>query len=301
MPKNRSIQKSSYSFKGKTIALTGSGGFIGSYLQKFFNNQGAQIIQIDRSLLYDNNTDLQQQISNCDVIINLAGASIKQRWTEKNKKVIYESRIITTQNLAKAIQGLETKERPKHFLSVSAVGLYENEKPHSETSTDYDNGFLGQVVKDWEKAMEDIANHIPCTIFRLGIVLSHDAPIIKSLSPLFKLGIGAQLGNGLQAFPFIHIQDVINAFAWAIEEKKTGIFNLCTPQQINNRDFTKAFAKTFRRPAFFTIPTFVIRLAFGKMSIILLKSPIVESKKLLKSGFHFSIKTIQEALEHSIS
>lgn len=282
------------------IAITGSRGYIGQRLTLFLQKQNYQVVTIDRSLLYGPIDELMHCISDCYAVINLAGASINQRWSKKNKELIYNSRILTTRQLVKAINTLNTEQRPKHFLSVSAVGIYQNDIKHTEESQAFDSAFLGTVVKDWENEIQQLSPTVKQSIFRLGLVLGKDAKIIQRLSPVFKLGIGGAIGSGKQAFPYIHINDVLRAFLWAIEESKTGTYNLCTQEYANNKDFTLNLAKGLNRPAIFNIPPFILRLMFGEMAIIVLKSPIVDASKIAETGFNFSVNSIKDTILKSL-
>ena len=288
-------------FNKQKIAITGSNGYIGQNLIAFLKTKGYETCSISRDLLYTPSKGLNKILAGSYAIINLAGATINQRWNKKNKETIYNSRIITTHHLVKTINALPAKQRPAHFLSVSAVGIYKNGLLHHEESQQIDQGFLGKVVSHWEEEMQQLNTNVMCTTFRLGLVLGKRAKVIQQLSPIFKLGLGGTLGNGKQAFPFIHIADVLEAFDWAISRKKTGVYNLCTDSGTTNKMFTQAFAKALKRPAVFQVPAFVMRLIFGEMAVIVLKSPIVSNVKIKKAGFQFKYKHIQEAIAQSTS
>lgn len=279
------------------IAITGSRGYIGQKLIKRLQEKNIECLLVERQFLYKNSEVLTKILIDADVVISLAGAPVLQRWTKKNKEIIYNSRVQTTQNLVQAINHLPEDKKPKLFISASAIGIYSVNKAHDESSTDYSEEFIGKVVKDWEKASENISDKTRRVIFRIGLVLGKDAQTIKKMLPAFKLGLGGTIGGGLQPFPFIHIDDLIEAFVWTIEnEKIKGIYNLVAPEQINNQQFTKAFAKQLNRPSFLFIPSFVLKLLFGKASGLLLHSPSVVPDKLIKEGFIFRNPTIKETL-----
>lgn len=248
-------------------------------------------------MLYGSVDILKDEIKNSDVLINLAGAPILQRWTERNKNVIYDSRIKTTKSLVFAINALPENEQPKKIISTSAIGIYQTGISHNELSTNFDQGFVGKVVKDWEDSLIDLPDNVQKNIFRIGLVLGKNAKTIKNLVLPYKLGLGGKIGNGKQAFPFIHEKDVVNAFVWAVETyKKSGVFNLVAPQKITNSEFSKAFAKKLKRPAFIPISAFILKLVLGETSTLLLKSPIVEPMALLEAGFEFEYIDIDSAL-----
>lgn len=280
------------------IKITGLTGYLGNIINGELTKKGHSVSGIERRLLYGLPEKLEETLKNTKVLINLAGAPVLQRWTEKNKKLIYESRVLTTQNLVKAINNLPPEQRPEKVISASAIGIYANDVLHSEESHDFDTGFLGEVVKDWEASWNGLPGNVQLTIFRIAVVLGKESATIKKLLLPFKLGIGGKIGNGKQPFPFVHETDVAQAFAWAVENEKTaGIYNLAAPQQITNSGFTNALAKKLKRPAFIPVPAFVLKMVFGKAAGMLTQSPTVLPEALLEKGFAFRYATIEEALE----
>jgi uncharacterized protein (TIGR01777 family) len=284
------------------IKLTGSNGYIGRLISSELLKKGHAVSGINRDLLYGASTNLQKELRNTDVIINLAGAPILQRWTAENKKNIYNSRVVTTHNLVKAIIELPENERPKKVVSASAIGLYKSGDSHTEESTNFDDGFVGEVVKDWEQELRFLPMNVPTIVFRLGIVFGKEAKTIQNMLLPFKLGLGGKIESGEQAFPFIHEQDVVNAFVWATETLETSdTFNLTAPESISNKEFTQTFARQLKRPAFFTMPAFALKLVFGKAAQLLTQSPKVSSRKLLNAGFNFEYPTIEATLQNIIA
>lgn len=283
------------------IKITGASGYLGNRISNFLIQKGHEVSRIERKILYGSINKLQAEIRNCDAIINLAGAPILQRWTDKNKAIILESRVKTTQNLVFAINNLVSDERPKKFVTASAIGVYKTGFLHNEKSHNFDDGFVGNVVKQWEAASNGLSPNVQRNIFRIGLVLGKEAKTITNLLLPFKLGLGATLGNGKQAFPFIHINDVVHAFAWCIEDfNKNETFNLVAPENISNRDFTKILAKTLHRPAIFSIPEFLLKAVLGEAANLLTEGAEVEPKNLLNAGFQFQYSTIKSALEEII-
>jgi len=283
------------------IRITGISGYLGIGIASELRRLGHEVSGIERKLIYGSISALTKEIENAEVIINLAGAPVLQRWTERTKRLIHESRSRTTQNLVQAINSVPEERRPKKFISASAVGIYKAGFLHNENSTNFDTGFLGLVVNDWEKPLKDLPLNIQKVVFRIGIVIGKEAKTITNLLLPFKFGLGATVGNGKQAFSFVHEKDVVKAFVWAVEDfDKNGIFNLVAPEKITNNDFTKALAKSLNRPAFFSIPEFVLKLVLGEAAVLLTKSPIVEPKNLLEAGFEFRYPDIESALKEII-
>lgn len=284
------------------ITITGASGYLGKIITNELKNKGHEVSPISRELLYGPAENLAGKLKNTDILINLAGAPVLQRWTAKNKKEIYNSRIKTSQNIARAFQILFPKERPSKVISASAIGIYSAGKTHSEESLDFDNGFLGEVVKDWEQSWNRLPEEVQLTLFRIAVVLGKQSATIQKLLLPFKLGIGGKTGSGKQPFPFVHETDVARAFLWATENKKAvGVFNLAAPQEITNSGFTRTLAKKLRRPAFIPVPPLALRILFGKAASMLTQSPAVVPHKLLETGFEFKYSTIDDSLDEILS
>jgi uncharacterized protein len=284
------------------IRITGISGYLGKKIEEELKKRGHEVLGIERRLIYGSLTTLSKEIEGTDVVINLAGAPILQRWTERKKILIHESRVRTTRNLVKAIHLMPQHEQPKKFISASAIGIYKSGFQHNENSANFDEGFVGKVVQDWENASSELPSHIQKNILRIGLVLGKEAKTITNLLLPFKLGLGATIGNGKQPFPFIHEKDVISAFIWAVENSdKSGIFNLVAPENISNKEFTKALAKTLNRPAIFSIPEFVLKVVLGEAAVLLTESPTVEPKNLLEARFEFRYPDIKDALKEIVN
>jgi len=281
------------------IVITGAGGYIGQKLTERFRSESHECIPVKREFLNGRVEKISELLAGTDIVINLAGAPVFQRWTFRNKEEIYNSRVLTSQKLCSAIHLLPAAKRPKTFISISAVGIYKAGETHDESSIRFDNSFTGKLVQDWESASASLPVDVRRIIFRTGMVIGKDSKTIQQLLPVFKAGLGGKTGNGKQAFPFIHIDDVVSAFSWAINSPKTeGIFNLVAPQTITNKKFTDQLAKELNKPAFFTIPSFLLRLIFGKASQLITKSPVVIPRQLLQCGFVFTKPAIEEALHN---
>lgn len=280
------------------IKMTGASGYLGKIITAELKSKGHKVSSIHRDLLYGPAENLTGELKHTDVVINLAGAPVLQRWTSKAKKEIYNSRIQTVENLVRAFQIMFPKERPAKVVSASAIGIYASGKTHTEESYDFDQGFLGEVVKDWEKSWNGLPKEVHLTLFRIAVVLGKESATLQKMLPLFKLGIGGKIGNGKQPFPFVHETDVARAFTWAAENKNTtGVFNLTAPQEITNAGFTRALAKKINRPAFIPVSPFALKLLYGKAAAMLTKSPAVLPHKILEAGFEFKYPTIEQALE----
>lgn len=282
------------------IAVSGSNGYIAQNLIPELEAANHGITRIQRSELGDVD-QLTKIFSGTDVVISLAGAPILQRWTRKNKNEIVRSRIDSTQNIVHAINRLPLDHRPGLFISASAAGIYSPNKIHTEESTSFSNDFVAEVVRNWENASNDLNPDVRKVIFRIGLILGKEAKTIQSLVPVIKLGLGGKIGNGKQPFPFIHISDAIRAILWIIENKNArGIYNLVAPQNIDNKTFTGTLAESLNRPAIFTVPEFILKIALGEASALLLQSPQVYPERLLNEGFKFNFPDIRSTINEIV-
>ncbi len=279
------------------IAISGSNGYIAVNLIHKLESVNHKIIKIQRNDLYDS-VALTRILSGTDAVIHLAGAPILQKWTNKNKTEILKSRVESTRNIIKVINQIPVEERPKTFISASAVGIYKPDSLHSEKSTDFSDDFVGTTVKQWESASDDLNHLVRKIIFRIGIVIGKESNTIRKILPVFKFGLGGRIGSGNQPFPFVHIEDVINAFFWANQNREvSGTFNLVAPQNINNNEFTIALSKKLDRPAIFAVPATVLKLIYGEAASLILQSPQASPEKLKDYGFRFKYPKIENCLE----
>ncbi|RXJ81701.1 TIGR01777 family oxidoreductase [Arcobacter sp. F2176] len=279
----------------KTIAISGASGFVGSSLTKFFTNLDYKILPIKREILNDK-TKLEDLLDKSDILINLAGANIINRWSESYKKLLYSSRINTTQKLVSAINNIDNP--PKLLISTSAVGIYDNKATYDENGT-YSNDFLSSICQEWEKeALKAKSENTKVSIFRFGIVLGKDGGALQKMILPFKLGLGGVIGSGEQAFSYIHIEDLLEAYKFVIENSYEDTFNLSAPTPTTNKGLTQALGKTLKRPTILPVPEFVLNIIFSEGAKVLTDGQSAFPKKLLDLGFDFKYKTIQETIEN---
>jgi hypothetical protein len=290
------------------IFITGGMGFVGQHICRHFLQAGHQVTACGRSSKQDKvahpdftylsidtseKGDWQEQISQFDTIINLAGVSIFKRWTDTYKQSIYNTRIQTTRNIVSAMS--------KHscLFSASAVGYYGPCQDESITeSHSPGKDFLAAVCKDWEsEALKATTKKCRVTIGRFGIILGQGGGALQSMIPAFRLMLGGPLGNGKQWVPWMHIQDLCSAISFLVEnERNDGIFNFCAPQPIRNTEFTKALGKALNRPAVIPAPAFMIRMIFGELAETLLTGQKASAEKLVNKGFTFNFPNIEQSL-----
>lgn len=282
----------------KTIAITGGTGFVGSHLVRLFKELGSKVIILTRVDLHHKDT-LLKKICEADIIINLAGANIIHRWSDEYKKTLRDSRIDTTKALVNAINSCE---KPKLLISTSAVGIYANDKEYCEENIKTSDDFLSKLCQEWEEEALKAKDNLRVVIFRFGIVLGADGGALEKMLTPFRLGLGGIIGSGKQAFSFIHIEDLVNAFKFAIEnETLENAYNLTAPITTTNYGLTKALGKHLKRPTIFPVPEFVLKLIFSEGAKVLTDGQNAVPKRLLDSGFEFKYKNIDDVIKNLIS
>jgi uncharacterized protein (TIGR01777 family) len=289
------------------ILVSGVSGPIGAALLPSLLNRGYKIVRLvrgpgaDDQIGWDPSKPLSPaSVSGFVAVVHLAGESIVGRWTEAKKARIRESRVSGTQHLASALA--QAPERPRVFISASAVGYYGNrgnELLTEESPAGHD--FLARVCREWEAATNPAAQAGIRTVnLRLGLILSQAGGALPKMLMPFRLGLGGNMGSGRQWWSWIHVNDVVGAIHHIIKtDLLQGPVNLVAPKPVTNADFTKVLAHTLHRPAVFPMPAFAARLAFGEMADqLLLASQRVEPTRLVSSGYPFQHSELQRALEN---
>ncbi len=278
----------------KTIAISGANGFVGTNLSVFFEDLGYKILKISRNDLSEQKR-LENKINQANIVINLAGANIINRWNDEYKKELYDSRITTTKKIVEAINSVLSK--PELLISTSAVGIYDNKKTYDESNAEFSDDFLSTLCQDWEE--EALKASCRVVIYRFGIVLGQNGGALDKMLTPFKFGLGGPIGSGKQAFSFVHMQDLKNAFNYAIENTTLhDAYNLCATIPTTNMGLTKALGKSLHRPTFFTVPEFILKLQFGEGAKVLTDGQSVVPKRLEEAGFKFQFQSIEATIEN---
>ena len=279
------------------ITISGVTGFLGGKLAGYFQARGHEVIALNRGDFSKDAAALAEKIEGSAVVIHLAGAPIAKRWTAKHKHQIYDSRILTTRKLADAMQQISAP--PDCFICASAVGIYADEGVHGESSTGFSNSFLGKVCLGWEAEAMRAKSICRTLVFRFGIILGRHGGALQKMALPFKMGLGGRIASGKQMMSWIHVDDVPGIVEFAISTPKMeGAVNICAPEAVSNRVFTKALAKALRRPAVFPVPAFMLKLVFGEGAVVLTGGQEARPDKLLEHGYCFRHQSTDEALQH---
>ena len=295
------------------VIITGGSGMIGQAIKKLLSEQGQSTLDIvrsrtkapDNSLLWDP-TQTQKAIDDvtplesCGWAVHLSGANLADhRWTPAYKQQIIDSRLQTTQSLVNIFARL--KNPPRVLVCASATGIYGDRGSEILTEASQPgSGFLPDVCRQWEAASAGAqALGIRVVHLRFGVVLSPHGGALKTLLPVFKLGLGGHLGDGRQWMSWITLEDVARAILFSFEnEAVVGSCNCITPEPVTNRQFTAALGKALHRPAPWLVPAFALKAAMGQMAQdTVLSSTRALPVKLEAAGFQFTSPQLQPALD----
>ncbi|MDD3592683.1 MAG: TIGR01777 family oxidoreductase [Sulfurovum sp.] len=279
----------------KKIAIIGASGFIGTTMQSFFRSQGFEVLPLGREDTGKAVGEIARILEGTDIVINLAGAPIIHRWSEAYKKILYNSRILTTRKVVEAMS--QMKKRPELFISTSAIGIYATDGPMSESNYTYGDNFLTKICIDWEAEAQKADEFTRVVIFRFGVVLGKGGGALAKMLPAFRLGIAGTIGDGSEPFSWVHINDLLSAYLFVFSDQtQEGTFNLCAPNPVTNRELTKTLGKILHRPTVIPLPKFVLRVLFSEGATVLTEGQRVIPERLLENGFTFKYPTIEEAL-----
>jgi uncharacterized protein len=294
----------------KTILLTGASGLVGTYLTDLLVKKGYRVRHLGRSknsgpiqsFVWDINKGVIEDgaLDSVDTIIHLAGAGIADKpWTYKRKQEILESRTKSTALLYDVLGKNQTSV--KTFISASAIGYY-GFSPGDEVFTeesDSGEGFLADVVKQWEHEVDKIERlNIRTVKIRIGIVLSAEGGALKEIAQPVSWGVGAPLGSGKQFMSWIHIEDLCRMFIHAVEQETMhGAYNAVTPTPATNKEVTIAIAKALHRPLLLpSVPAFVLKLMLGEMADLVLYGSKVSAEKIQLTGFSYTYSDLDKAI-----
>jgi uncharacterized protein (TIGR01777 family) len=297
------------SSRGK-ILFSGASGFIGTSLVRAAEADRIQAVQLVRHQP-GSATEIQwnpdaatplpdsARLEGIGAAIHLSGANLSShRWKADYKRQILESRVNSTRALVKTLKSL--KQRPSVFLCASATGIYGG--CGDEILTEESNpgrGFIADTCLAWEaEAAQARSLGIRVVHLRFGVVLAAEQGALKRMLPIFRLGLGGNLGSGRQWMSWIALSDVVRAVFRLVDSTIDGPANLVAPNPVTNAEFTRALGHAMHRPAIIPAPAFALRLAFGEIADeVLLASTRAMPDCLLRAGFAFEFPNLEPVLK----
>ncbi len=290
----------------KKIVLAGGTGFVGQYLEQKFTDQGYQVVIISRQpghLNWSNHTGIVNALEGAEMVVNLAGKSVNCRYTEANKREIFDSRMETTEALGTAI--LACDNPPPLWINSSTSTIYRHaeDRPMTEANGEFGSGFSVEVGKAWEQAF--FSFKLPNTrqaALRLSIVLGKDGGVMTPYENMVRFGLGGKQGNGRQMFSWIHLEDVYRIILFIRDhETISGVLNTTSPEPVTNRDLMKQLRLTMDRKIGLPATKWMLNMGavvIGTEPELILKSRWILPERLQQAGFKFTYPTLDKALEN---
>jgi uncharacterized protein len=296
------------------VAVTGATGVIGGALVGELRSRGDEPVALSRDgarakqqLGIDayewkapkSEPPPQDALRNSDAVVNLLGETIAQRWSDDARREIRDSRLLTTRNLVAGLAELPEGERPRVLVSQSASGWYgargEERLDEAEPAGD---DFLARLTVDWE-AEADRAEELGVRVVltRTGVVLSESGGALEKMLPFFKLGVGGPVAGGDQYVPWIHLDDVVGALLFALDnDALRGPVNVTAPEPVTNKELSRTLGRVLHRPAFAPVPALAVKTLYGEMASIVTTGQRAVPTRLEELGYQFRRPDLEQAL-----
>ncbi|TDB86976.1 TIGR01777 family protein [Actinomadura sp. KC216] len=289
------------------VTITGSSGLIGSALVRSLRGDGHEVTRLIRREPSRADEARWSPADGCveagslegaDAVVHLAGAGIGDRpWTKAYKRKIRDSRVHGTRTIAEAIAAAD--RRPPVLVCGSAIGYYgDTGGQEADEKSPAGRGFLAALVRDWEAAAAPAGEAGVRVVHpRSGIVLAREGGMLGTTLPLFRLGLGGRLGDGVQWTSWISIRDHVAALRFLIDHEIAGPVNLTAPNPVTNDAYTRALGRALHRPTRLTVPKAALRAALrGFADEGPLISQRVLPRRLQEAGFRFAHEDVDAAL-----
>ncbi len=298
------------------IAVSGASGLIGKALVAALRADGHEVLRLVRRTprtADEHRWDPQHRridptlLADVDAVVNLAGEPIRPRpWTSGYKQRLLTSRLDATTTLSEALAGVAARDpdRRRVLLSASAVGYYGDtgERPVDESAPP-GSDFLAGLCARWEAATAPAEEAgVRVTLLRTGLVIGRGAMLMQVLGLVFRAGLGGRLGSGRQYWPWISLQDEVDAIRFLLTSGVSGPVNLTAPDPVTNAEFTRELGRVVRRPTVLAVPAFVLSTVLGEFArSSVLGGQRASSAKLTGAGFTFTHTRLDEALRTALA
>ena len=292
------------------VLISGAGGLVGTELTKQLRALGHEPIALvrreasgDHEISWKPGVErLDPEImESIDAVVNLGGATTGRiPWTKNYMQTLISSRLDTTRTLVEAINA--SKNQPKVLVSGSASGIYGDRGDELlDETAGKGEGFLSDLASAWEAEAQKANTRV--VLARTTLVMSKKLGALGRLLPLIKAGIGGPLGSGNQWWAWISLEDEARAIIHLIDnDETTGAYNLTAPEPATCKEMVVALGKALKRPTFFRVPSWAMRLLIGVAADeLLLCSQKMTATKLLSTGFEFNHPTLKDAVDYVVS
>lgn len=300
------------------IFVTGATGLVGRRIVRRLGERGDQVVLLTRRAhyagqLFGNNAavvegdpmrpgDWVNAVADCDAVIHLAGENVfARRWNTEFKKLLYDSRILSTQHIVEALRRrpLRADGQAKALVNASAIGYY---GPHDDEELNEDSApgsdFLAQLCVDWEQAARAAESAgVRVAWVRVGVVLDKEGGALAKMLTPFRLGGGGPVAGGRQWMSWIHYADLVSLFLLPLDNPHaTGALNGTSPNPVTNREFSKTLGRVLHRPSIVPTPALALRLALGEVTNLITTGQRVLPQRALALGHSFQHPTLDAAL-----
>jgi len=292
------------------VLISGAGGLVGTELIKQLKALGHEpIALVRREAAGDHEISWKPGVErldpeimeSIDAVVNLGGATTGRiPWTKNYMQTLISSRLDTTKTLVEAINA--SKNQPKVLVSGSASGIYGDRGDELlDETAGKGEGFLSDLASAWEAEAQKANTRV--VLARTTLVMSKKLGALGRLLPLIKAGIGGPLGSGNQWWAWISLEDEARAIIHLIDnDETTGAYNLTAPEPATCKEMVVALGKALKRPTFFRVPSWAMRLLIGVAADeLLLCSQKMTATKLLSTGFEFNHPTLKDAVDYVVS
>ncbi len=278
------------------VGVLGASGFIGRNLTDALRKRGDDVLVASMR----NPEVAARELATSDVIVNLAGEPIAQRWTAAVKHNILYSRTDLPERFLQALASFP--QQPAAYVSSSAIGYYGTSETQTFTEeSPPGNDFLARVCVAWERQAQRAQTcGMRVAIVRTGVALGDGGGALAQVLAPFKLGAGGIIGDGRQWVSWVHIDDVVGIFLMAIDGV-SGVLNATAPNPVRNAEFTHALGRAVHRPTILPTPTFALRFMLGEAADVLLTGQRVLPERTQAEGYSFKFTEIDEALANAVA
>lgn len=302
------------------VAVTGATGLIGRTLVAALLARGDEVVALSRDAdrarqaladgvevhAWPEPTDEpppEAALAGADAVANLLGEPVAQRWSAEAQERIRRSRVAGTRSVVQGVLSLAPDRRPRTLLSQSATGYYGHraDEPLDEDAP-AGHDFLADVVVAWEHEALAAATELRVAVTRTGVVLSPDGGALAKMLPFFRLGIGGPVAGGHQYVPWVHLDDVVGAMLFCLDNPDAaGPVNVTAPTPVTNTELSRTLGRALGRPAVLPVPALALKALYGEMAQIVITGQRVVPRRLEQLGYGFRHPDLEPALRNVLN